>query len=91
MASIKGHHFEDYQLNILLLKGIFEKGYETPSPVQEEVIPKALLKKDIIARAKNGTGKTASFVIPILQLINTNPKGEGSEIYNISVNLKYNS
>ena len=74
MASIKGHHFEDYQLNILLLKGIFEKGYETPSPVQEEVIPKALLKKDIIARAKNGTGKTASFVIPILQLINTNPR-----------------
>ena len=59
---------------MLLLKGIFEKGYENPSPVQEEVIPVALQKKDIIARAKNGTGKTASFVIPILQLINTNPK-----------------
>ena len=57
-----------------MLKGIFEKGYDKPSPVQEEVIPKALIKKDIIARAKNGTGKTASFVIPILQLINTNPK-----------------
>ena len=59
---------------MLLLKGIFEKGYENPSPVQEEVIPVALRKNDIIARAKNGTGKTASFVIPILQLINTNPK-----------------
>ena len=59
---------------MLLLQGIFEKGYENPSPVQEEVIPVALRKNDIIARAKNGTGKTASFVIPILQLINTNPK-----------------
>ena len=59
---------------MLLLKGIFEKGYDNPSPVQEEVIPVALDSKDIIARAKNGTGKTGSFVIPILQLINTNPK-----------------
>ena len=59
---------------MLLLKGIFEKGYDNPSPVQEEVIPIALKSKDIIARAKNGTGKTASFVIPILQLININPK-----------------
>ena len=59
---------------MLLLKGIFEKGYENPSPVQEEVIPVALNSKDIIARAKNGTGKTGSFVIPILEMINTNPK-----------------
>ena len=57
-----------------LLKGIYEKGYEAPSPVQEEVIPVALNKKDIIARAKNGTGKTGSFVIPILNLIDTIPK-----------------
>ena len=59
---------------MLLLKGIFEKGYENPSPVQEEVIPVVLKSKDIIARAKNGTGKTGSFVIPILEMINTNPK-----------------
>ncbi len=59
---------------MLLLKGIYEKGYDNPSPVQEEVIPVALESKDIIARAKNGTGKTGSFVIPILNLIDTNPK-----------------
>jgi ATP-dependent RNA helicase DDX6/DHH1 len=51
------------------LKGIYEKGYEKPSPVQEEVIPIALTGKDVIARAKNGTGKTGSYVIPILELI----------------------
>ena len=69
---MKGDHFEDYKLSAELLKGIYEKGYDTPSPVQEEVIPVALERKNIIARAKNGTGKTGSFVIPILQLIKTN-------------------
>ena len=69
---------------MLLLKGIYEKGYDNPSPVQEEVIPVALLKKDIIARAKNGTGKTASFVIPILELINQNSKDKKDEKKDIS-------
>ena len=67
VTDTKGHSFEDYHLKIELLKGIYEKGYEAPSPVQEEVIPIALAGKDIIARAKNGTGKTGSFVIPILE------------------------
>jgi ATP-dependent RNA helicase DDX6/DHH1 len=67
VTDTKGHNFEDYELKIELLKGIYEKGYEKPSPVQEEVIPIALTGKDVIARAKNGTGKTASFVIPILE------------------------
>ena len=57
-----------------MLKGIYEKGYEKPSPVQEEVIPIALTGKDIIARAKNGTGKTGSFVIPILEKVDFTQK-----------------
>ena len=47
--------------------GIFEKGYEKPSPIQEESIPVALTGKDILARAKNGTGKTAAYLIPLLE------------------------
>ena len=50
--------------------GIFEAGYEKPSPIQEESIPVALTGRDILARAKNGTGKTAAFVVPTLQRIN---------------------
>ncbi len=50
--------------------GIFEAGFEKPSPIQEEAIPTALTGRDILARAKNGTGKTAAFVIPALQRIN---------------------
>jgi ATP-dependent RNA helicase DDX6/DHH1 len=49
--------------------GIFEAGFEKPSPIQEEAIPIALTRRDILARAKNGTGKTAAFVIPALQHI----------------------
>ena len=52
-----------------LLMGIFEAGFERPSPIQEEAIPIALTKRDILARAKNGTGKTAAFVIPALQQV----------------------
>ncbi len=51
--------------------GIFEKGYEKPSPIQEEAIPIALAGRDILARAKNGTGKTASFLIPALEKTST--------------------
>lgn len=50
--------------------GIFEAGFEKPSPIQEEAIPVALTGRDILARAKNGTGKTAAFVIPALQRVN---------------------
>lgn len=51
--------------------GIFEAGFERPSPIQEEAIPIGLTRRDILARAKNGTGKTAAFVIPALQGIDT--------------------
>jgi ATP-dependent RNA helicase DDX6/DHH1 len=49
--------------------GIFEKGWEKPSPIQEAAIPVALLGRDLLARAKNGTGKTGAYIIPILQRI----------------------
>ncbi|KAF3538757.1 hypothetical protein F2Q69_00021292 [Brassica cretica] len=45
------------------------EGFERPSPIQEESIPIALTGRDILARAKNGTGKTASFCIPVLEEI----------------------
>ena len=52
--------------------GIFEKGWEQPSPIQEAAIPGALLGRDILARAKNGTGKTGAYTIPVLQQIDVN-------------------
>ena len=52
--------------------GIYEKGFERPSPIQEESIPIALTGSDILARAKNGTGKTAAFCIPAIEKIDPN-------------------
>ncbi|KAG2008156.1 ATP-dependent rRNA helicase RRP3 [Coprinopsis cinerea AmutBmut pab1-1] len=69
VTATKGLEFEDMRLGRELLMGIFEAGFEKPSPIQEEAIPVALTKQDILARAKNGTGKTAAFVIPSLQQI----------------------
>lgn len=44
-------------------------GFENPSPIQEETIPVALEGRNIIARAKNGTGKTASYSIPLIEKV----------------------
>ncbi|KAG8707858.1 DExD/H-box ATP-dependent RNA helicase dhh1 [Ceratobasidium sp. 395] len=69
VTATKGLEFEDMALRRELLMGIFEAGFERPSPIQEEAIPVALTKRDILARAKNGTGKTAAFTIPSLQQV----------------------
>ena len=74
VTATKGNDFEDYFLKRELLMGIFEKGFEKPSPIQEESIPVALAGKNILARAKNGTGKTAAFCIPMLEKVNTEEK-----------------
>ena len=50
------------------------QGFEKPSPIQEEAIPLALAGRNILARAKNGTGKTGSFCIPCLEKIDTTKK-----------------
>jgi ATP-dependent RNA helicase DDX6/DHH1 len=69
VTRTKGNDFEDFFLKRELLMGIFEKGFEKPSPIQEEAIPIALAHKNILARAKNGTGKTGAFVIPTLEMV----------------------
>jgi len=74
VMNTKNIDFEDFNLNRELLRGIYEYGYEYPSPIQGESIPVALLGNHILARAKNGTGKTASFVIPILERLDTTQK-----------------
>jgi len=67
VTETQGNEFEDYCLKRSLLMGIFEKGWERPSPIQEASIPIALSGRDIIARAKNGTGKTGAYAVPIIE------------------------
>ena len=61
--------FKDLQLNKPILRAIAEAGYDNPTLVQEKTIPFVLNKKDVIVSAQTGTGKTAAFALPILQLL----------------------
>lgn len=56
-----------------LLKAVSEQGYSEPSPIQAEAIPAALRKRDVLAVAQTGTGKTAGFALPMLQLLADGP------------------
>jgi ATP-dependent RNA helicase RhlE len=59
--------FSDLGLSPELLRAVTEKGYDTPSPIQLQAIPAVLGGRDLLAAAQTGTGKTAGFVLPILQ------------------------
>ena len=67
VTATKGLSFEEFCLKRELLMGIYEKGWEQPSPIQEASIPIALSGRDILARAKNGTGKSGAYLIPLIE------------------------
>ncbi len=58
--------FEDLSLSKSIQKAVYEEGYTTPTPIQEQAIPLVLAGKDLIGCAQTGTGKTAAFAIPII-------------------------
>lgn len=60
------HEFSDFAVHELLKQNLSNKGYVTPSPIQDQTIPKALAGHDLIGVANTGTGKTAAFAIPVL-------------------------
>ncbi len=61
--------FEELGLSADLLRTVEEEGYETPTPVQERAIPLILQRRDVLAAAQTGTGKTAAFTLPILDIL----------------------
>ena len=61
--------FNELGLMPSLLKAVNEKGYTDPSPIQEKAIPLILRRKDVLASAQTGTGKTAGFTLPLLQIL----------------------
>lgn len=68
--------FIDLNLIEPILKALREEQYEVPTPIQSQAIPAILQKRDVLGCAQTGTGKTAAFVIPLLQLLanNSNPQ-----------------
>jgi len=67
--------FESLGLEPELLRAVTEQGYCEPTPVQQEAIPLGLAGRDIVGSAQTGTGKTAAFLLPILQRIRERPRG----------------
>jgi len=67
-------HFTDLQLVTPLLQALETQGYTTPTPIQAQAIPIVLQGQDLIGCAQTGTGKTAAFSLPILQLLSQQPK-----------------
>ena len=83
--DISGHHeevpettaadgFDTLGLRPELLKTIADLGYEEPTPIQRETIPHLLAGRDLLGQAATGTGKTAAFALPVLQMIDTAAK-----------------
>lgn len=71
-------NFQSFALHPDILAGVRAAGYETPTPIQEQAIPHALEGRDVMGLAQTGTGKTAAFVLPLLQrLIQTQTEGRG--------------
>ncbi len=66
-------HFSDLGLAEELVRAVTEHGYTTPTPIQAQAIPAVLSGGDLLAGAQTGTGKTAGFVLPILQRLSQNP------------------
>lgn len=71
VTGTTGMTFRDFNLADSVQFGIFEMGFELPSPIQEQAIPKIMQGQNIIAKAKNGTGKTAAYGIPLVEKIDT--------------------
>jgi superfamily II DNA/RNA helicase len=63
--------FSDIGLGPEVLRAVDETGYETPTPIQEKAIPYVLQGRDVLGCAQTGTGKTASFVLPMLDILST--------------------
>jgi superfamily II DNA/RNA helicase len=63
------HKFSDFNINLKLKKNISNKGYKIPTPIQDQAIPALLKGRDVVGIAATGTGKTAAFLIPLIEKI----------------------
>src|SRR6201999_34546 len=66
--------FNDFGLAQPILRALAQENYVTPTPIQAQTIPSALSGRDIVGIAQTGTGKTASFALPILHRLAANPQ-----------------
>ncbi|CCQ10441.1 ATP-dependent RNA helicase RhlE [Pseudoalteromonas luteoviolacea B = ATCC 29581] len=73
-------HFSDLGLLPEITQALLNKGYETPTPIQAKAIPAIIDGRDVMAAAQTGTGKTAGFTLPMLQLLSRGPKARANYV-----------
>jgi ATP-dependent RNA helicase RhlE len=71
--------FNTLGLSKSILRAVADEGYTTPTPIQKQAIPVILSKKDVLAGAQTGTGKTAGFTLPLLQLLSESKPQQGGK------------
>jgi ATP-dependent RNA helicase DDX54/DBP10 len=74
----KGGGFQAMGLNALLIKAITQKGFKIPTPIQRKAIPLLLQGDDVVGMARTGSGKTAAFVIPMIEKLKTHSAKVGA-------------
>jgi len=72
--------FSNLGLSEAILKAVNKKGYDKPSPIQEQAIPAILKGRDVMAAAQTGTGKTAGFTLPILEILAKGPAVKSRQV-----------
>ena len=72
--------FSDLGLGPELLQALVEKGYTTPSPIQQQAIPAVLRGHDVMGAAQTGSGKTAGFTLPLLQLLSQGRRAHSRQV-----------
>ena len=70
------HQFTDFVIDEELKRAVVGKGYTTPTPIQDRAIPHVLKGQDVVGIANTGTGKTAAFLIPLINKVRLNPKAQ---------------
>src|SRR3989304_8192586 len=68
------HKFQDFKIGDALKKAIVDKGYDTPTPIQDRAIPHVLQGADLLGIANTGTGKTGAFIIPLIHKVRLDPR-----------------
>lgn len=68
-AYVPKNKFADFQISESLKRNVIAKGYEIPTPIQDQTIPEILAGRDVIGIANTGTGKTAAFLLPLLNKV----------------------
>ncbi|MDP3704302.1 MAG: DEAD/DEAH box helicase [Legionellaceae bacterium] len=72
--------FSTLGLSEPILRAVLEQGYQTPTPIQTQAIPVVLRGQDLLASAQTGTGKTAGFVLPLLERLSSQPRATNNQI-----------